>query len=106
MNGLRSSIAFALVAVLVLVLPGCLLGSPLAAIGGEVYGQTRDDITAVTTDKKGPIWSGAPVFAAIDLPMAFVLDTAFLPISLIAWAIVSASDDDGDEWELKDHGER
>lgn len=85
----------------VATLPGCLLGSPLSAIAGEPYGMVRDDIKAITSNKKGPIWRGAPVFAAIDLPMAFVLDTALLPISLPIWAILSAGEEDED-WVTED----
>jgi uncharacterized protein YceK len=80
-----------------MALPGCLLGSPLAAISGKPYGMTRDDIKAISSKKRGPIWSGAPVFAAIDLPFAFVLDTAFAPIALPIWAL-SSDDDEGDDW--------
>ena len=74
--------------------PGCLIGSPAAMVAGEPYGMTRDDVAAIG-GRKGRIWSGAPVFAAIDLPFAAVLDTAFLPFSLIVWGIkaLSGSDD-------------
>lgn len=66
--------------------PGCIIGSPVAAFSGEPYGMTIDDIDAMGGAKK-PIWGGRPVLAAIDLPFAAVLDTAFLPIALIFWGI-------------------
>lgn len=89
-----------------LVTPGCLIGSPVAAFSGEPYGMTVDDWMALG-GRKGRIWSDAPVFAAIDLPFAFVLDTAFLPISLIMWGITAAAgpsaDYDDDDHEHDDH---
>jgi len=73
-------------AVLALVLagqPGCLVGSPLAAISGRLYGMTRDDVAAIRGTDKNAIWKGLPALAVIDIPFAFVLDTGFLPIALI-----------------------
>ncbi len=93
---MKSRLINLLLALTLVALPGCLLGSPLAAFSGEPYGMVRDDIKAISTNKKGPIWRGAPVFAAIDLPIAFVLDTAFLPIALPIWAILSVGEDDED----------
>lgn len=88
---------------------GCLIGSPLAAISGEPYGMTVDDVRAVQ-GKRGRIWSGAPVFAVIDIPFAAVLDTAFLPISLVVWGIgaLAGSDEDDHDHDDEDghtHGE-
>ena len=81
--------------------PGCLIGSPVAAISGEPYGMTRDDVRAIQ-GKRGHIWSGAPGFAVVDIVFAAVLDTAFLPVSLLIWGIKAlASDDEGDD----DHDE-
>jgi uncharacterized protein YceK len=84
--------------------PGCLLGSPLAAVSGEPYGMVVDDVKALQ-GKNGRIWSKAPFFAAIDLPIAFCLDTAFLPISLITWGISALAADEEDEVWAKHHGE-
>lgn len=81
-----------------LVTPGCLIGSPVAAFSGEPYGMTVDDWMALG-GRKGRIWSDAPVFAAVDLPFAFVLDTAFLPISLIMWGLTSAADPSEDDYD-------
>lgn len=74
--------------------PGCILGSPVAAFSGEPYGMTRDDASAIGGER-WPIWGGHPVMAAIDIPFAAVLDTAFLPISLIVWGISALGDDGG-----------
>jgi uncharacterized protein YceK len=85
------------VAAAVALAPGCIFGSPIAAFSGEPYGMTRDDWSAIG-GKRQPIWGGHPVFAAIDLPFAFVLDTGFLPISLIVWGLKALGDggeDDG-----------
>lgn len=71
--------------------PGCILGSPVAAFSGEPYGMTRDDASAIGGER-WPIWGGHPVMAAIDIPFAAVLDTAFLPIALIMWGITSLAD--------------
>ena len=60
------------------------MGSPLAAISGAPFGMVIEDVKALQ-GKKGKIWSGAPVLAALDIPLAFVLDTAFLPISCLTW---------------------
>jgi uncharacterized protein YceK len=79
--------------------PGCIFGSPVAAFSGEPYGMTRDDVSAMG-GKRGPIWGGRPVLAAIDLPFAAILDTGFLPIALIFWGL-SALVGGGDE---HDHG--
>jgi uncharacterized protein YceK len=80
---------FALVlTVMVLLSPGCIVGSPLAAITGEPYGMTIDDVKALQ-GRNGRIWSSAPFFAAVDIPFAAVLDTAFLPISLLMWGILT-----------------
>lgn len=84
--------------------PGCLIGSPLSAFSGEPYGMVRDDIKAID-GQNGPIWSGAPAFAVFDIPLAFVLDTAFLPISCLMWLILHAGEDDDDE-EFDDYEER
>ncbi len=87
---------------------GCLIGSPVAAFSGEPYGMTRDDVDALG-GRRSAIWGRAPWAAAIDLPFAFVLDTGFLPISLLIWAIVAlAGDDDhGDEHDDEyDHDHR
>ena len=92
-------VALALAATIVVVPPGCILGSPVAAFSGEPYGMTRDDWDAVGGARR-PILGGHPVLAAIDLPFAFVLDTGFLPIALIVWGI-KALGDGGDE---HDHG--
>lgn len=88
-RGLTLVLALALLAQ-----PGCLIGSPAAMIAGEPYGMTRDDVSALG-GRKGRIWSGAPVFAAVDLPFAAVLDTAFLPITMIVWGLkaLAGSDD-------------
>jgi len=64
----------------------------------------RDDIKAID-GQNGPIWSGAPAFAVFDIPLAFVLDTAFLPISCIMWLILHAGEDDDDE-EFDDYEEQ
>jgi len=85
-----------LLAAALVVGPGCVLGSPLAMISGEPYGQTIDDLDAIGGRKKGPIWGGAPVFAAIDLPFAAVLDTGFLPIALMIWGLKQLGSDDRD----------
>lgn len=76
--------------------PGCLIGSPVAAISGEPYGMTRDDVRAIQ-GKRGHIWSGAPGFAVVDILFAAVLDTAFLPFALIVWGIKALASDEGDE---------
>lgn len=82
-----------------------MIGSPLAAVSGEPYGMTVDDVRAMQ-GKRGRIWSGAPFFAAIDIPFAAVLDTAFLPFSLLVWGIKSlGSDDEGDHDHDHDHGD-
>ncbi|RMG16810.1 MAG: YceK/YidQ family lipoprotein [Planctomycetota bacterium] len=83
--------------------PGCILGSPLAAVSGEPYGMVRDDVKALQ-GKNGPIWAGAPFFAALDLPVAFCLDTAFLPLALITWGIYALGEDE-DETVWSRHGE-
>lgn len=75
---------------------GCLIGSPVAAISGEPYGMTIDDAKSLQ-GKKGRIWSGAPFFAAVDIPFAAVLDTAFLPISLLVWGIRALASDEGED---------
>lgn len=93
----RILLGFALVLSLALP-PGCIFGSPVAAFSGEPYGMTRDDVSAIN-GKRGPIWGGRPVLAAIDLPFAAVLDTGFLPIALIFWGISALVG--GDE---HDHG--
>ena len=86
-----------------LVAPGCIVGSPVSAISGEPYGMTRDDVGAIG-GKKRPIWGGHPVAAAIDLPFAFVLDTVFLPISLLIWGIKAlAGSDDRDDGHSHGH---
>ncbi|MCO5170146.1 MAG: YceK/YidQ family lipoprotein [Planctomycetes bacterium] len=83
----RATTLIALVLTCALTLaPGCIIGSPVAAFSGEPYGMTIDDIDAIGGEKK-PIWGGRPVLAAIDLPFAAVLDTAFLPIALLFWGI-------------------
>jgi uncharacterized protein YceK len=79
--------------------PGCIFGSPVSAFSGEPYGMTRDDWSAIG-GARPPIWGGHPVFAAMDLPFAFVLDTGFLPIALIVWGIKALGDGDDDH----DHG--
>lgn len=100
----RNRLAAALVAVALLISPGCVLGSPMAAFSGEPFGMTVDDVRALQ-GKRSAIWYGAPFFAAIDLPFAVVLDTAFLPISLVAWTINAiAGDDDDDHDHDHDHG--
>src|SRR5688500_14237309 len=86
--------------VAVALAPGCIFGSPVAAFSGEPYGMTRDDWSAIG-GARPPIWGGHPVFAAIDLPFAFVLDTGFLPISLLIWGIKAL----GDGKDEHDHGE-
>lgn len=94
----RGRILLGLALVLTLALPpGCIFGSPVAAFSGEPYGMTRDDLSALD-GKRGPIWGGRPVLAAIDLPFAAILDTGFLPIALIFWGIsaaVGGGDDHG-----------
>ena len=82
-----------LLALSLIVTPGCILGSPLAAFSGEPYGMVIDDVEAIQGRKKR-IWSGAPAFAVIDIPFAFVLDTGLLPISLIMWGILALGGDD------------
>jgi len=84
-----------LLAITLALPPGCILGSPVAAFSGEPYGMTRDDVSAMG-GKKGPIWGGHPVVAAIDLPFAAVLDTGFLPIALIFWGLSAAFGDGSD----------
>lgn len=85
--------------------PGCILGSPVAAFSGEPYGMTIDDAEAIGGER-WPIWGGHPVMAAIDIPFAAVLDTAFLPISLLFWGISALGDggDDGHGHGHDDHG--
>lgn len=90
------------------LLPGCLLGSPAAAVSGEPYGMVIDDVKAMA-GRNGPIWAGAPVFAFFDLPVAFALDTGFLPIALVVWAVKAISgggDEDADEEEPETRSER
>lgn len=88
---------------IVLLMPGCLVGSPLAAFSGEPYGMVRDDLRAMD-GRNGPIWAGAPVFAAIDIPFAFVLDTALFPIGGIMWLLLHAGEEDeGDEFGDEDY---
>ncbi|MEZ6184542.1 MAG: YceK/YidQ family lipoprotein [Planctomycetota bacterium] len=84
---------------------GCIIGSPVAAFSGEPWGMTRDDWSALGGRERGPIWGGAPVFAAIDLPFAFVLDTGFLPISGLIWLIRLAADGDDDGGHGHSHGD-
>ena len=103
MISLRTRVLALVLAGWVLVLPGCIMGSPLAAISGEPYGMVRGDVRALS-GKKQAIWAGAPLFAAIDLPFAAVLDTAFLPISLLVWGIKALGDDDP-EPDDHDHGQ-
>lgn len=83
--------------------PGCIFGSPVAAFSGEPYGMTRDDWSAIG-GKRGPVWGGHPVVAAIDLPFAAVLDTAFLPIALIFWGISAAVGGGDDHGHGRDGG--
>jgi uncharacterized protein YceK len=83
--------------------PGCIIGSPSAAISGEPYGWTVEDWRGLTGDRRSA-WRDHSVLAAIDLPFAAVLDTAFLPISLIIWGL-SAAFGGGDEGEAHDHGD-
>jgi uncharacterized protein YceK len=91
---------------LIVTLPGCLLGSPLAAISGEPYGMVIDDVKALS-GKNGRIWSKAPFFAAIDLPIAFCLDTALLPLSLPIWGIMALiGDEEEDRGSRRDRLER
>ena len=97
----RGAPLICLLVVSVAVGPGCLLGSPLAAFSGEPYGMTIDDIGALG-GRNGKIWSGAPVLAFLDLPLAAVLDTGFLPISLIMWGILSISGAGGDDGDHDD----
>ena len=85
-----------LLAGIVFLAPGCVVGSPLAAFSGEPYGMVRDDVRAIG-GRNGPIWAGAPVFAVIDIPFAFVLDTGLLPISGIMWLILHAGEDAEEE---------
>lgn len=96
-----------LIALLVVAVPGCLMGSPLAAISGEPYGMVIDDVKAIS-GKNGRIWSGAPVAAVLDIPLAFVLDTAFLPISVIVWGIkaLGGSSEPTSRRELEERRER
>src|SRR5690606_20732818 len=82
--------------------PGCILGSPVAAFSGEPYGMTRDDASAIGGEH-WPIWGGHPVMAAIDIPFAAVLDTAFLPFALIFWGITAIGDDGGDGGHDHEH---
>lgn len=92
-----------LLALLVVLSPGCIVGSPLAAFSGEPYGMVIDDVKAIQ-GRNGRIWSQAPAFAVFDIPFAFVLDTGFLPISCLMWLILHAGDgDDGGDYE--DEGE-
>jgi len=90
------SMALLFAVVVLIVTPGCLMGSPAAAVAGEPYGMVVDDVKALQ-GKKGPIWAAAPVMAAFDLPLAACLDTAFLPIALIVWAIKALAGADDDE---------
>lgn len=83
--------------------PGCILGSPVAAFSGEPYGMTRDDVEAIGGER-WPIWGGHPVMAAVDIPFAAVLDTAFLPISLIVWGLSALGDGGEDEHGHGDDG--
>jgi len=99
----KPPLALLLVAI-VCFTPGCLVGSPLAAFSGEPYGMVRDDIKAIS-GQNGPIWAGAPAFAVFDIPLAAVLDTAFLPISCIMWLILHAGEDDDDD-DFDDYEER
>lgn len=90
-----SALLLTLAATVALV-PGCIFGSPVAAFSGEPYGMTRDDWSAIGGARQ-PIWGGHPVFAGIDLPFAFVLDTGFLPISLLIWGIKALADGGDDD---------
>lgn len=83
--------------------PGCVMGSPVAAFSGEPYGMTRDDVAAIGGDR-WPIWGGHPVMAAIDIPFAAVLDTAFLPIALIVWGLSSLAGGGEDPDHGHSHG--
>lgn len=95
MRASKTPLCLLLVAIVFLT-PGCLVGSPLSAFSGEPYGMVRDDIKALS-GQNGPIWSGAPAFAVIDIPFAAVLDTGLLPISLIMWLILHAGGGDDEE---------
>ncbi len=103
MRARKTPLTLLLVAI-VCFTPGCLVGSPLSAFSGEPYGMVRDDIKAID-GQNGPIWSGAPAFAVFDIPLAFVLDTAFLPISCLMWLILHAGEGDDDE-DTDDYEER
>ena len=81
-------------AVALLATPGCLIMSPVGAFSGYPYGMTIDDVEAIQ-GKKSPLWGGHPVMAAIDLPFAAVLDTAFLPIALLMWGVRALVGDGG-----------
>jgi uncharacterized protein YceK len=95
---------------LLVAAPGCLMGSPLAAISGEPYGMVIDDVQAIR-GRSGRIWSDAPFAAVIDIPFAFVLDTAFLPVSAIIWSIKaiaggSSADETTSRRDLEERRER
>jgi uncharacterized protein YceK len=94
-----------LVGLLIVAVPGCIMGSPLAAFSGEPYGMVIDDVKAIQ-GKRGRIWSGASFFAVIDIPIAAVLDTAFLPISLIVWGIKELATPSGDRRREDEGGSR
>ena len=86
-----------LVIAALLLVPGCVIGSPLAAVGGKPYGMTSDDVQAIRGERDA-FWSHAPILAGLDLPFAAVLDTALLPLALVMWAI----DEDPDEERYDD----
>lgn len=77
---------------------GCLIGSPVAAFTGHPYGMTIDDVEALSGEEDA-FWSHSPVFAAIDLPFAAILDTALFPIAGLIWLVKEALglDGEGDE---------
>lgn len=91
----RSLLCLLLAGVLI-TSPGCLIMSPVGAFtGAGPYAMVIDDIEAIQ-GKKAPVWAGRPVLAGIDLPFAFVLDTAFLPIACITWFFAWLAKDDRD----------
>ena len=68
---------------LALLLPGCAFGIQASQDEGPaVYGGVRLMVESLTTDEEH-LSVGDRILIALDTPLSFVLDTLFLPISII-----------------------